>query len=189
MNCVLLGAKSDIGAEIGKRLTADGWSVWGWARGDSLEGAPKWDLIVCAIGSLKPIGNFFDTEWLEWHAGFNCNVMVPLRLIHSLYHLRNPEASVCVFGGTNPFKHNPRYSAYASSKAALRMAVRDISSETDLRIFMLDTGYVKTKIHQEPNDRTESTSHEDIYTVLQKCLKVPKVNVTGQSFYVPNCSR
>lgn len=185
MNAIILGAKSDIGLEIGKRLKADGWTVWGWSRDSNVEMLPSWSLIVCAIGTLKPIGNFFDTPWIDWCEGFSSNVLLPLGLIHSLYAKREPDASICFFGGTNPYKANLRYSAYASAKAALRMATRDIAAETDMRVFMLDTGYVKTKIHQEPNDRTESTSHDQIYAVLQKCLKAPKVNVTGMSFYVP----
>lgn len=190
MNAILLGARSDIGLEMAQRLTADGWTVWGWNRDTRMDMLPpKWDLIICAIGTLKPVGRFFDLGWADWQDGFESNVLAPLRLVHALYPKREENASICFFGGTNPYKANPRYSAYASAKAALRMAVRDIGAEyPDLRVFMLDTGYVKTKIHVEPNDRTESTSHDQIYTVLQKCLTHPISRVSGFSFFVPNCA-
>jgi NAD(P)-dependent dehydrogenase (short-subunit alcohol dehydrogenase family) len=188
-NCILLGSNSDIGSEIATRLEADEWTVFRWKRGDSLENAPKWDLIICAIGTLKPVGKFFETSWMDWLTGFSSNVLIPLRLVHSLYSLRNENAAVCFFGGTNPYKANPKYSGYAAAKAALRMSVRDLAAETDLRVFMLDTGVVKTKIHVEPVERDVYTTHDEIYHVLKKCLTVPKEKVTGLFFFVPNCTR
>jgi NAD(P)-dependent dehydrogenase (short-subunit alcohol dehydrogenase family) len=190
VNAILLGSNSDIGRELSSRLHKDGWSVWGWSRGCNIAMYPSWSLLICAIGTLKPVNKFFDIGFDAWRDGFESNVLEPLRLVHALYPTRTENAAICFFGGTNPFKANPRYSAYASSKAALRMATRDIAAEyPELRIFMLDTGVVDTKIHQEPHNRTETTSHDQIHGTLMKCLAAPKVNVSGLSFYVPNICR
>lgn len=187
MNAIILGGKSDIAMELAARLHVDGWTVWNWQRGQSLENFPQWSLLICAIGTLKPVGKFFEQDWAAWREGFQSNVLEPLRLVHSLYEKREPDASICFFGGTNPFKANPRYSAYSSAKAALRIAVRDIAAECPhLRVFLLDTGVVPTKIHVEPVGRSSYTTHEQIYTALQRCLKAKITNVSGHFFYVPN---
>ena len=189
-NAILLGSNSDIGKELAIRLRRDGWSVWGWARGGNLSLYPRWNLIICAIGTLKPVSRFFDIGFDGWREGFESNVIEPLRLVHGLYSTREENAAICFFGGTNPFKSSPRYTAYSTAKAALRMATRDIAAECpELRVFMLDTGVVKTKIHQEPVNRDTYTSHDQIYGALTKCLKAPKAMVSGFPFYVPNVCR
>lgn len=198
-SAILLGSRSEIGLEIAKRLRSDGWTVWGWDRGQLLKMLPPWDLILCAIGTLRPVGQFFDLGWDEWKAGFESNVLEPLRLVHELFETREPNASICFFGGTNPHTSNPNYSSYASAKAALRMATRDIAAEyPGLKVFLLDTGFVQTKIHKPTieagvkNERLErggGTSHEQIYECLQRILKSDVRRVSGHPFFVPNVVR
>lgn len=197
MNAILLGARSDIGKELAKRLHADGWTVWAWDRGHDAKMLPPWDLLIVAVGTLKPVAKFFDANWDDWRAGFESNALLPLQLVHALYPKRNANAGVLFFGGTNPYKANPHYSAYAAAKAALRMAVRDIGCEyQDLRVWMLDTGMVRTKIHEPTieagiyNERLErtgdETTHDMIYTALKKCLSNPIGKVRGNFFFVPH---
>ena len=195
MNCVILGASSDIAKELATRLQTDGWMIHPVYRGGRLPSA-KWDLILVAIGTLAPVGKFFDMAFTTWEEGFNANVMLPLALVHTLYEQRNEGAAICFFGGTNPYKANPHYSAYAAAKAALRMAVRDLGAEyPELRTFMLDTGFVQTKIHKPTiesgihNERLAQgggTPHEQIYAALKKCMEAPIANITGNYFFAPH---
>lgn len=199
MNAILLGSRSDIGLEIAKRLKGDGWTVWGWDRGQPVKMLPPWDLIICAIGSIKPIGKFFDLGFGDWKQGFEANVFEPLRLVYELYPTRNENSAIIFFGGTNPYKSNAYYSSYAASKAALRMATRDIAAEyEDLKVVMLDTGFVQTKIHKAtiesgvPNERLErggGTTHDQIYTVVKKIIRADIRRVSGHPFFVPNCCK
>jgi NAD(P)-dependent dehydrogenase (short-subunit alcohol dehydrogenase family) len=160
---------------------------------------PQWNLIICAIGTLKPVGKFFEQEWGSWKAGFESNVLEPLRLVHELYPFRQENPTIVFFGGTNPYKSNANYSGYASAKAALRMMTRDIAAEyEDLKVVLMDTGFVQTKIHKPTieagvkNERLEmggGTTHDEIYTVLNKLLKADKRKVSGHPFFVPNCCK
>jgi NAD(P)-dependent dehydrogenase (short-subunit alcohol dehydrogenase family) len=195
MNAILLGAGSDIAQGLRKNLEVDGWTIYPVSRGDALPQV-KWNLLIVAIGTLAPVAKFFDVPWEKWEEGFNVNAMLPLALVHALYKTRAENASICFFGGTNPYKANPHYSAYAASKAALRMAVRDIGAEyPELRTFMLDTGFVQTKIHRPtieagiPNARLAQgggTAHEQIYAALRKCIKSPIDSVRGHYFFAPH---
>ena len=82
--CIMLGANSDIARELTPRLMADGWTVLPWARGDDLP-RTEWDAVICAIGTLTPIGNFFDTDVQEWSDGISANAMTPLQLLRGLW--------------------------------------------------------------------------------------------------------
>lgn len=184
-NCILLGARSDIGRALTQRLALDGWAIHTWDRRQQLRHLPVWDLLLCAIGTLEPVGTFRDTPWQEWANGFTSNVLTPLKLLRALYRRQALNASVCFFGGTNPAKASPEYSAYAAAKAALRMAVRDLAAEDDgLRIFMLDPGIVRTKIHTASCTYRPSNSHAGmIYEALCMCMASPEAH--GRAYYVP----
>ena len=195
-NAVIAGAGSEIGQGIAQHLRADGWTTHEIRR--NLEWTPQpWDLALFCFGSLEPVANFFETYEATWQAAFEPNLFLPLRALRLLYPHRNSGTARVRFGGTNPFKSNPYYSAYAASKSALRMAVKDIGTEAqDLRIFMLDTGMVRTKIHEATiaagiyNERLErtdgETSHDMIYAGLKKCLANPIGKIRGNFFFIPH---
>jgi NAD(P)-dependent dehydrogenase (short-subunit alcohol dehydrogenase family) len=195
LNCVILGASSDIAKELAARLQADGWTIYPVPRNGVIPNV-RWDLVIVAIGTLAPVKKFFECDLEKWREGFEVNAILPLAAVHMLYKTRAENAAICFFGGTNPYKASPYYSAYASAKAALRMAVRDLAAEEkELRIFMLDTGFVQTKIHKPTiesgiyNERLAQgggTPHEQIYAALQKCLRSPIANISGHYFYVPH---
>ena len=191
--CILLGDRSDIAKALIPFLEADGWTVHGWNRTHLRLPQFQWDLLLCALGSVAPVG--------PWHKKrhpdviddcFISNLLLPIDLLQVLWPKRNPDASVCFLGGSNPQKIMDGYFAYNVSKMALLKAVEQIDHESpDAKVFCLGPGYVKTKIHkptldaQWPNERIargdDGTPIERIYGCLKWCLEAPKSAVGGRN--------
>jgi len=194
-DCILLGDKSQIGSGLAKHLKDDEWDVRGWNR---LYVLPQqhWDFILCAIGSVYPVGLWTDHRTLDWNLGIDNNILTPLKIIHKLWKLRRHDAQVCLLAGSNPNKIMPGYSAYNVGKMALLKAVEQLNEETDAKWFALAPGIVLSKIHNEtleknwPNDRlreamkTGSVPIEKIYECLKWCLEQPKEKIGGRNICV-----
>lgn len=200
MNCIILGLNSDIARHIAQRLITDGHTVAGTVRSscdfsnnDSIDKAVgliamPWDLLVCAVGSLMPIGKFASVHPNDWAQCVQINALGPLRMFNHLIPHRRPGASAVFFSGTNPQKTNPLYSAYSSSKALLTTAVQEIDSElTDCKVFTLAPGFVRTKIHlvHDVSLRKDGVTHDTIYACLKHLISRPKIEVGGKKIYVP----
>ncbi len=203
---IILGGNSDIGKELASRFDKSDWQVFSWVRGGEL---PKvsWDVVICCIGVLDPIGRFFDTDPKEWEANVDSNALLPLRLLREIWANRKPDASVCFFSGAGTSRPAPTYSGYSASKFLLFKMTELLDDEyEDVKVFILGPGMLKTKIQQQTlaakgrawnYDRvwkfmTEGdelhgpgTSHEKIYNTLRWCMSQPKNVVGGRNFYIP----
>ena len=194
-SCILLGANSDIGRALAKLLIHDGWQVWGWARGQTLKLMPAWNLVLCAIGQVAPVGHWADIDAREWESAVDANVLLPVRLLRELWARREPDSAVCFLAGSNPQRVFPNYTAYATGKMALLKAVEHMDYESpDCKMFALAPGFVNTKIHAAthaagvPNPRIEqfmarndAVPIERIYGCLKWCLAQPKEVIGGRN--------
>lgn len=112
----------------------------------------RWTRFVSCVGQLSPVGRFFDTKFSEWSASVEVNSVAQLRALHAVYPLRQAgRTNAVVFfagGGTNgPFTH---YSAYCVGKLALIKMCELLDDEApDLNTFIVGTGWVRTKIHEQ----------------------------------------
>ena len=207
MNVTILGSNSDICKELAVRFLRDGDAVHGWQR-HARPPAEPWDLIVCGIGVLDPIGPFFDTDELSWEANIDANVLLPLRLLRKLWKYRNKGASVCFFSGAGVNRKADTYSAYAAAKMMLFKMTELLDDEnTDAKFFILGPGMVRTKIQRqtvlagpraanidrvmafmEKGDAQHGTgtAHEKIYKCLRWCMRQPKNVIGGRNIYIPS---
>ena len=160
-------------------------------------GLPKdrWDLVLCAIGVVAPVGHWADQEEAFFDECIRSNVILPINMVRTLWKNRRPGASVCFFGGSNPQKIMNGYLPYNMSKMALLKAVEQIDYESpDCKVFALGVGYVKTKIHKAtldakwPNERIargdDGTPIERIWGCLKWCIQAPKSAVGGRNIVV-----
>jgi NAD(P)-dependent dehydrogenase (short-subunit alcohol dehydrogenase family) len=162
-----------------------------------------WDLFISCVGTLEPIGRFFDCDFSAWEKSVLVNSTAQLRMLHHLYPYRRKEhvCQVAFFagGGTNnPFTN---YSAYCLSKIMLIKMCELLDDETpDLNVFIVGTGWVRTKIHQqtlnqpgraEENYRRtlefmesgyQGTSYEDIYQCINWCISQGREVASGRNF-------
>lgn len=198
MNAIILGDKSEIAQAMQTRLIADGWNVQGWHRNqDDTKDYHRFDLILCAIGTVAPVGHWSTVNRDQWAEAITSNLLLPIRLLQNLWPLHNPNCSVCFLAGANPNKAPPNYSAYATGKMALLKAVEHMDAETpDAKMFCLAPGIVFTKIHEptmksgirndglEERRKVGGTPMEKIYEALMFCVNAGKVAVGGRNICV-----
>lgn len=195
--CILLGSDSDIAKAITPMLKADGWDVSCWARFGKIP-ANRWSLVIIALGRVAPVGMWEATMGREWEECVESNLLLPLRLLRSIWPMRLEDARVCWFGGSNPQMIMDGYSAYNVSKMAVLKAVEQLDHECpDCTFFALGPGVTDTKIHRAtreanwPNPRLERadrdgsfTPMEKIYATLKWCADQPKSVVGGRNICV-----
>jgi len=164
-----------------------------------------WSFFISAVGVLDPIGSFMETDFSNWERSVSANSLGQLHALRALYPSRRKgeivDAAFFAGGGTNgPF---PNYSAYCLGKIALIKMCELIDDEcADLNPFILGTGWVNTKIHQQTLgagtgagvnlDRTRTfldeqkvgTTHDDIFGALEWCRKQGKTIVGGRNFSI-----
>ena len=162
----------------------------------------RWDLLVSSVGTMEPIGRFFDIDFDAWERSISVNFTGQMRAIHALWPLRRPERIVDIMllagGGTNsPFRN---YSAYCVSKIALIKMCELIDDETpDANAFIIGPGYTHTRIHQEtlragPKAageeynkvlallEKEGTTIDDIYAHMRWCMAQGRGVAGGRNF-------
>ena len=111
-----------------------------------------WDLWISCVGVLDPVGPFAEVQFDDWRRSFEVNSTAQLGALHASLPFRQsrPTAHVVFFagGGTNgPF---PGYSAYCLGKIALIKMSELLDDEMpDLNVFIVGTGWVRTKIHDQ----------------------------------------
>lgn len=216
---IFLGGNSDIGKELIQRFVRDGWHTIAFSRAgianENLEIGNelslrklRWDLVVCCIGVLAPIGNFFETDLNKWQENIDSNVLLPLRLMRELWPFRKSYTSVCFFSGAGTSNSARTYSAYSASKMMLyKMTELLDDEEPDAKFFILGPGMVRTKIQQQTlsaGDKADNyarvskfmsdgdqlhgtgTSHDRIYDCLNWCMSLEKSVIGGRNVYVPD---
>lgn len=201
MNCIILGDRSEIAQGLKPLLEADGYHVTGWNRDTPRKYLnryfPQWDLLICAIGSVAPVGHWSEVTSEAWAESVRVNCILPIQLLRECWHNHKPGASVCFLAGANPNRAGPNYSAYYTGKMALLKAIETIDAETpDAKFFALAPGIVFTKIHQPtydsgiPNPGLEErkakggTPIPKIYERLKWCISQPKDVVGGRNICV-----
>ncbi len=193
--CILLGDRSDIAKGLVPYLEADGYEVYGWNRRSGRLPVVKWDLVLCALGVVAPVGDWWRQKEQPIRKCIDSNLTKPLMLLRILWKRRNPSAIVCFMAGSNPQKIMAGYLPYNLSKMALLKAVEQIDYESpDCKVFALGPGYVPTKIHAAtlaanwPNERIargdDGTPIERIYACLKWCIAQPKEVVGGRNIAV-----
>jgi NAD(P)-dependent dehydrogenase (short-subunit alcohol dehydrogenase family) len=168
-----------------------------------------WDIFISCVGQLAPIGSFFAADFSAWQESVITNSLAQLHILHALYPFRNPKrlCHVVLFagGGTNSaFRY---YSAYCLGKICLIKMCELLDDENpDLNIFIVGTGWVRTKIHQQTLDAgvqagdnfektltfywqdegtpEMGTSFEDIHKMILWGIAQGKEVVSGRNFSV-----
>ncbi len=193
-NAIFLGSDSDIAKGI--RPYLEGWRIYDWNRDVPKPVWPRWDLVICFIGKVQPVGLWWTSNSLEWTATVMDNVIAPISLLRNMWPMRNDKAAVCFLAGSNPNAVDIGYSAYSIGKMALLKACEQLDAESpDAKFFALAPGIVLTKIHRQsrdwPNPKLakaiasgQSTPMERIYKCLQWCLSQPKQVIGGRNVCV-----
>lgn len=223
---LVIGLGSDIGRELAARFASDGWTVKGTYRTAppadyestpcdlasprSIAAAQRWlgercrgwHAVVVAAGTEEPIGPFWECDDEDWERGVRINTLAPLRLVRTLYPLRDRggAATVAFFSGTGTNNAAPAYSAYAASKLMLIKMCELLDAESaDTGFFIIGPGIVRTRIHDETlragtraganlrrveeflRSSDPGTSHDDVYACVRWCMAAGKKVVGGRN--------
>ena len=194
MNCIILGSNSDIAKGLETHLRADGWSVHGWNRtSNNLHDLPRWHLIIIAIGRVAPVGHWPEQSNGDWEHTIESNLLLPVRLLRSLWPKRYFWANICWLAGSNPNMIMDGYSAYNISKMAVLKAVEQLDHESpDVKLFALGPGIVLTKIHDASkgwdNPKLAAAKREGksmpishIYNCMKWAMGQPKEVIGGRN--------
>jgi NAD(P)-dependent dehydrogenase (short-subunit alcohol dehydrogenase family) len=133
------------------------------------EGEVAWDLLLSSVGTMEPIGAFFEVDFEAWARSIDVNFTDQLRVLHALWPLRRADKTVDIMlmagGGTNnPFRN---YSAYCVSKIALIKMCELIDDEApDANAFIIGPGYTKTRIHEETLRAGPKSAGDGYYKTL-----------------------
>lgn len=161
----------------------------------------KWDLFLSSVGTMEPIGRFFDLDFEAWRNSVEVNFISQMRVLHALWPLRSKGRQIDIMllagGGTNnPFRN---YSAYCVSKIALIKMCELIDDEAlEANIFIIGPGYTKTRIHDEtlragPQAagegyrktleflKTKGTTIDEIYDHMRWCMTLGRSVVGGRN--------
>lgn len=221
-NAVILGVTADIGRALAERLLTDGWEVTGLGRNldrvadlnirhveiDIEKGADialalseidRWDLFVSSVGTMTPIGPFFELDFDAWERSVLINSTAQLRVLHALWSKRSEKPHIMFLAGGGTNNPMPNFSAYCIAKIALIKMVELIDDEaSDANIFINGPGFTRTRIYQETLEagakagdaleRTQDflaseggTSMDDIYAHLCWCMEHP-LSASGRNF-------
>jgi NAD(P)-dependent dehydrogenase (short-subunit alcohol dehydrogenase family) len=164
-----------------------------------------WDIFISCVGQLAPVGLFFENNFESWTQSVETNSVAQLRALHAVHPFRRPgQINHVVFfagGGTNnPFRS---YSAYCLGKIALIKMCELLDDENpDLNVFIVGTGWVRTKIHEQTlaagalagigydktrqfmEQNTPGTSHGEISALISWGIEQGRAVAGGRNFSV-----
>lgn len=152
MSVIILGERSDIGKALATRYVRDGYKV-------CLSSAPSpgavegWSRFISCVGTMKPIGKFFEVDFEQWADSVRVNTLHQLRWLRRVWPCRDPSApeiGICFLAGGGVNNAVDNYSAYTASKIFLiKMCELITSEEPSVNAFAVGPGFVHTKMHEE----------------------------------------
>jgi len=229
---LIVGISSDIGRELALRFNRAGSKVAGTYRNkESLGDFPAgvalipcdiwrdqdledtvryysefeqkgWDLLVLSVGTLDPIGPFFDSDFNEWSRSVEINSLRQLAALHALHPLRQvgKPCHIALFAGAGTNGPAPNYSAYCVSKILLIKICELLHDENpDINAFIIGPGIVRTKIHEQTLKAGEKAggnlqkvrkfldtpeagvSHDEVFDCLCWCIESGRDIVGGRN--------
>jgi NAD(P)-dependent dehydrogenase (short-subunit alcohol dehydrogenase family) len=111
-----------------------------------------WQVLILAIGSLEPIGDFSSIDFNLWQSSFHTNFIGQMNFIQKLLRGSSTNSNQLVLtfagGGTNGSTSN--FSSYTLAKIALIKGMELLSTEIPNSKFVsLGTGWMDTPIHTQ----------------------------------------
>lgn len=162
----------------------------------------RWDICISCVGELRPLSPFFSTDFSVWKQSVDVNSLAQLALVHGLYPLHRPGATIVFFAGGGVNNPVVNMSSYTIGKIMLMKMCEYLQAENpDLTFFIVGPGWTKTKIHDavltdplissKKKQETirllktsEGTSMQDIYDCIEWLRTQGRDVAGGRNFSV-----
>ena len=225
---IITGITSDIGKKLASRFYEDGYEIVGTYNSEkNLKLLPmnkykllkinmlkinkrdvlkfkkmskNWKVFISCVGTLNPIGKFFENKINIIKDNFNINFFSNIELLSSIVDSRNKSRHVFFFSGSGSNGPSNDLSSYCLSKLILIKSAELISEEyKGINCTTIGPGFINTKFHKElilskekaknaykkylslKNDKTDNDAHAKIYSLINTCIKNPLIS-NGRNF-------
>jgi short-subunit dehydrogenase len=226
---IILGITSDIGKELAKMFYEDNYEVVGTYNSSKNLGlltkknikllkidmnninnkdiiklkklSNNWKIFISCVGTISPIGKFFDNKIEKIKENFNINFFSNLEILKKIIVQRNKKSHLFFFSGSGSNGPSNELSAYCLSKLLLIKSAELISAEyPNLNCTTIGPGFIDTKIHKEliskkvkfkkaygkylslkNREIDNNNPYKNIYSLIKKCIKYPII-AKGRNF-------
>lgn len=140
------------------------------------------DILVCCAGQYGPIGRLEDTDWQEWKRTIEVNLFGTVRFCQAVIPLMRKQGhgKVILMSGGGAVRPRPRFSAYATSKAAIVRFAETLAAElkdTGVDVNAVAPGMLNTELLAEVLKAGPERAGQDEYDQV--------VNFTDSGFSEP----
>jgi len=179
---IIAGIDSGLGSMIASHLKSKGWEIEGTTRRTGVDSLnyPKdfnirncdfsnpesidacvseilkinkdWQVVIIAIGTLAPIGEFTSINFEQWQNSYYINFLGQMNFIQKLLKNSSDTSNhlVLTFAGGGTNGPTPNFSSYTLAKIALIKAMELLAAEIpDTKFVSLGTGWMDTPIHAQ----------------------------------------
>ncbi len=146
----------------------------GWRAAEEAGALEGIDGLVTAAAVLAPVGPVGSYPPEEFWATMRVNVLGTLLAVHHcLASLEAAGGAVVTFAGGGATSPQPRYDAYATSKAAVVRLSENLAlelAERGVRVNAVSPGFVATEIHAATLQAGPGRAGEDYFTSTERQL-------------------
>ena len=226
---IIIGITSDIGRDLADKFYKENYKIVGtYNSSKNLKLLPKnkynllkidmknikkkdilefkkistnWKKFISCVGTLDPIGKFFDNKIEEIKKNFNINFFSNIELLGKIISLKKDKSHIFFFSGSGSNGPSNGLSSYCLSKLMLIKSAELISEEySDLYCTTIGPGFVNTKIHKnliakkhkcknayskylklKNKNIDNKKSYENIYSLIKTCINNPALT-RGRNF-------
>ncbi len=115
--------------------------------------SPRVDVVVNNAAIVGPIGNAWENDWAEWQATLRVNLFAPVELCRAFIPpmLERQSGKIINLSGGGATAPRPRFSAYATAKAALVRFSETLAEELqgkNIQVNCIAPGALNTEMNQ-----------------------------------------
>lgn len=141
------------------------------------------DVVVNCAGIYGPIGKFHGNNLKDWHQTIEVNLLGTVNVCHAVLK-KMKRGKIINMSGGGAFYPRPKFSAYATSKAAVVRFTETIAKEyPKIQINCIAPGFIRSKMTKNIQKSRKSESLDKVILAVKYLLNS---NVTGSVIHAQN---
>lgn len=140
----------------------------------------KIEVVINCAGIYGPIGKFHTNNLALWHKTINVNLLGTVNVCHAILK-RMKTGKIINFSGGGALYPRPRFSAYATSKAAVVRFTETLAKEyPKVQINCIAPGFIRTKMTKNIQKSRKSQNTDKVIKAVNFLIKT---KTTGKVVY------